>query len=122
VDSFVIIAGIVLLYLGVLIVPYLWAPRGYSVSDRAVVVKRVIGGLEIHPIGEPERWGWTWWGIRLFGSGGMYGYFGLFSFKGLGRVWMHATNRHNLVLIKTRGGKEALISPRDPDSFIKLFE
>jgi hypothetical protein len=88
-------------------------------SDSGVVVKRLIGNLIIENSGEPKRWQWTWWGLRLFGSGGLYGYFGLFALKGIGRVWMHATNRHNLVIIEDVRGREYLPSPDEPDKFIQ---
>lgn len=121
IDDVMAIAGIIILYSAVLVVPYLWAPKGYVITDKRILVKRLIRDLTINFIGEPERWVWTWWGIRLFASGGLYGYFGLFSFKGIGRVWMHATNRHNLVLVKTYQGKKILLSPKDPEEFIKLI-
>ncbi len=120
IDDVSIIAGIIFLYSAVLVIPYLWAPQGYIITNKRILVKRLIGDLTIRFIEEPERWAWTWWGIRLFASGGLYGYFGLFRFKGIGRVWMHATNRHNLVLIKTYQNKKILLSPKDPEEFIKL--
>ena len=120
IDDANIIAGVISLYSAVLVIPCLWAPQGYILTNKRILIKRLIGDLTINFIEEPERWAWTWWGIRLFASGGLYGYFGLFSFKGIGRVWMYATNRHNLVLIKTSQGKKILLSPKDPEEFIKL--
>ena len=118
-NNVLLVSVLMILYGSILFLPYLWSPRGYGISDRGVVVKRLIGNLIIENSGEPKRWQWTWWGLRLFGSGGLYGYFGLFALKGIGRVWMHATNRHNLVIIEDVRGREYLPSPDEPDKFIQ---
>lgn len=120
IDDVRFIALLTILYASVLFIPYLWAPQGYFILKKTVIVKRLIGDVTISFIEEPKRWRWTWWGVRLVGSGGLYGYYGLFSFRGIGRVWMYATNRHNLILIKTDQGKKILLSPKDPEEFIKL--
>jgi hypothetical protein len=119
--SLSILVGMLVLYSAVLGSPYFWAPRAYTVTDNKIVVKRLIGDFQITAAQKPERWRWTWWGIRLFGSGGLYGYYGYFSFRGLGRVCMHATNRNNLVLVKDEKGRRFLLSPSEPDKFIQLF-
>jgi Bacterial PH domain len=121
VDNLSVLVGILALYSAILVVPYLWSPRAYIVASHKIVVKRLIGDFQITVAQKPERWKWTWWGIRLFGSGGLYGYFGYFSFRGLGRVCMHATNRNNLVLVSDEKGRRFLLSPSDPDRFIQLF-
>lgn len=118
-NNMFLMGTLTILYGSILFFPYLWSPRGYGISDRGIVVKRLIGDLTIHICREPKRWHWTWWGLRLFGSGDLYGYFGLFTLKGIGRVWMHATNRNNLVLVKDVRGTKYLLSPDDPDKFIQ---
>ena len=120
-DSLSILVGMLALYSALLGSPYLWAPRAYTVTDNKIIVKRLISDFQITAAQKPERWRWTWWGIRLFGSGGLYGYYGYFSFRGLGRVCMHATNRNNLVLVKDEKGRRFLLSPSEPDKFIQLF-
>ena len=120
-DSLSILVGMLALYSAVLGSLYLWAPRAYTVTDNKIIVKRLIGDFQITAAQKPERWKWTWWGIRLFGSGGLYGYYGYFSFRGLGRVSMHATNRNNLVLVKDEKGRRFLLSPSEPAKFIQLF-
>ena len=119
VESLLLIVGLLILYGGTLAVPFLWAPRGYVIHRNLVLVKRLIGDARILVSEPPRRWNWTWWGIRLFGSGSLYGYYGYFAFRGLGKVLMHATNRHKLVLIRDDRGRGYLISPDDPQKFIK---
>jgi hypothetical protein len=106
---------------GILISLYLFSPRGFELTLSGVVVRRVLRSFEIpyKEIVEAGRVSWTWRGIRLFASGGLYGYFGLFQFSGLGRVWTYVTNRHKLVLIRTRDGTLYMLSPEDPDIFLE---
>jgi hypothetical protein len=111
--------GLVICFALILALPFLWAPRGYELSGNLVIVRRPIGDVKITLAQPALRWKWTWWGLRLFGSGGMYGYFGLFTFKGLGKVRMHATNRNRLVLVTDINGKRYLLSPGDPEGFIQ---
>ena len=118
-DNVFLMGALMILFGSVLFLPYLWSPRGYGFSDKGVVVRRLIGDLTIEICRKPKRWQWTWWGVRFFGSGGLYGYVGLFVLKGIGRVWMHATNRHNLVLIEGVRGISYLISPDEPDQFVQ---
>jgi len=117
--SLLLTIALVILYGSILFLPYLWSPRSYVICDNAVVVRRLIGDLRIDMSRQPRLWKWTWWGLRLFGSGGLYGYYGFFTFKGIGRVRMHATNRHNLVLIEDAKARKHLISPDRPEEFIK---
>jgi hypothetical protein len=112
-------AALIAVFSAVLFVPYLWAPRGYKLHDNQVIIKRPIGDARIIIAQAASRWKWTWWGLRLFGSGGMYGYYGLFTFKGTGMVRMHATNKHKLVLITDVKGKKYLLSPDDPERFVQ---
>lgn len=118
-EDFVVATTVVALFSLILFLPYLWAPRGYTLRGDCIIVRRVIGDLRIRVGQLPSRWKWTWCGLRLFGSGGLYGYFGIFTFKGTGRVRMHATNRHKLVLVRDVEGRKYLLSPDDPESFIR---
>ncbi len=121
-DSPFLLVALIILFSCVLFIPFLWAPQGFSVHDNSVNVKRFIGDKKILVVGKPKRWNWTWWGVRLFGSGGLYGYFGFFAFKGIGRVQMYSTNRHNLILVRDGKGKKYLLSPKEIDCFIKLLQ
>jgi hypothetical protein len=112
-------AVLIALYGSVLFFPYLWAPRGYTLSGDVVSVRRPLGEVKISIAQSAQRWDWTWWGLRLIGSGGLYGYFGIFTFKRIGRVRMYATSRHRLVLIRDAKGRKYLLSPDEPERFIQ---
>jgi len=118
-DNLTLTVGIMVLFVCILLMPLLWAPQGYAVKGNLVTVRRRIGEAEISVAKAPERWKWTWWGVRLFGSGGLYGYFGHFMFKGIGRVRMYAANRHSLVLLVDEKGNKTLVSPNEPERFIQ---
>ena len=113
--------GIIILNVAILLVPFLWAPRGYMLEKNTIIVKRIIGDLEIIVSNEPKIWKWTWWGGRLWASGGLYGYFGIFVFKGIGTVRVYATNRNNLVLVENVKNTKYLVSPDNIDRFMDLL-
>jgi hypothetical protein len=110
--------GIIILCVAILLVPLLWAPRGYFLQNNLIIVKRIIGDLEIIVSKEPKFWKWTWWGGRLWASGGLYGYFGIFVLKGIGMVRVYATNRNNLVLVEDFKNTKYLVSPENVDKFM----
>jgi hypothetical protein len=113
--------GIIILYVAILLVPLLWAPRGYFLQNNLIIVKRIIGDIEIIVSKEAKIWKWTWWGGRLWASGGLYGYFGIFVFKGIGTVRVYATNRNNLVLVEDVKNTKYLVSPENSDRFMDLL-
>jgi hypothetical protein len=118
-DYLPLMIGIITLYGSIIIIPYLWAPQSYTLKGRTVIVKRLVGDLKFQVKSGPERWNWTWWGLRLFGSGGLYGYYGFFTFRNIGIVRMYATNRHNLVLLKDEKDRKILLSPTNSEEFIQ---
>jgi hypothetical protein len=118
-NSLLLKVALIILFGSILSVIFLWAPRGYTLIDNVVVIKRPIGDAKISIAQAASRWKWTWWGLRLFGSGGMYGYYGFFVFRGIGTVRMHATNRHKLVLVTDVNGTKYLLSPDEPERFIQ---
>jgi hypothetical protein len=105
----------------VILVTFACSPRGYAVSGRTLTVRRWIGNARIplHDIKQARRAtaddlrGC----LRLFGSGGMFGYFGLFRTSTLGKCWWYATNRQNMVVVIT-GDQTVLVSPEDVDGFL----
>jgi len=107
------------LILGIILLTYLFAPKGYEITLDGLLIKRplrsfTIPSKEIVAVNKVEK---ISGGIRLWASGGLFGYFGLFKLSGLGRVWVYATNKNKLVLIKTKD-KKYIISPKDPNGFL----
>ena len=108
-----------LLTIGILVVPYLFSPIAFELSKSGVIVKRPLRSFLIpySEIVDVSITDLSWKGIRLWASGGLYGFFGLFYVSNLGRVWAYVTRRKNIILIKTKSLKYA-ISPEDPQTFL----
>lgn len=100
-----------------------WAfhPRHYEVNDEDIRVVRFFksrlfpfsGITEVSALPREAIKG----SMRIFGSGGMFGYFGRFRNKTLGTYIMHVTDRDKLVLLRSEG-KTILVSPDDRDGFL----
>lgn len=108
----------------VIAVAFACSPRGYSVSGRTLSIQRWIGNARIplddlkqarHATSDDLRGT-----LRLFGSGGMFGYYGLFRTSTLGKCWWYATNRQNLVVVIT-GDQTVLVSPEDVVGFLTVI-
>lgn len=113
-----IVAGITA---GVIILSYAYSPRGYAVVGRSIAVRRLIGKVRIPLDGIRElRTGSAddFRGcLRLWGSGGVFGYYGLFRTSRLGKCTWYVTNRRNTVVLITEA-QTAVFSPDDVDNFI----
>jgi hypothetical protein len=83
-------AGVGVILIGL---SYGYSPRRYTVSGRSVVVRRMIGDVRIPLDGAREIRAATAedleGAIRLWASGGLFGYYGLFRTSKLGR-WVSA--------------------------------
>jgi len=109
------------LFAVILVGAYAWSPRGYAVSDGCIEVSRLIGSARIPLDGLREARAATkddFRGcLRLFGNGGLFGYYGLFRTSKLGKSTWYVTNRGKAVVVVT-GEKTALFSPDDVEGFI----
>jgi len=100
---------------------YAWSPRGYMIEDRSILVRRLIGSARI-PLGDVRemRAGTAddFRGcIRLWASGGLFGYYGLFRTSKLGKCWWYVTNRRNAIIVVT-DSRTTVLSPDDGESFM----
>lgn len=105
----------------IFILSYAYSPGGYAISGRSIIVKRLIGNVHIPLDGIREvRTATTddYRGcLRLWGSGGLFGYYGLYRTSNLGKSTWYMTNRRDVVVVIT-GAKRVLFSPDDVDRFI----
>jgi Bacterial PH domain len=104
-----------------ILVSFAYSPRGYVITDRSILVQRWAGRprIALDDVREvrratPDDFRRS---IRLRGSGGLFGYYGLFSSAKLGRFKAYVTNKNNRVIVIT-GSKTALFSPDDVDGFL----
>lgn len=106
----------------VLLIAAAWSPQGYAVEGQTILVRRKIGTLRISiaDLREARRAdsedlrGC----IRLWGSGGLFGYYGLFSTSKLGKSTWYVTDRRKIVVLVT-GAKTVLVSPDDAGGFLE---
>jgi Bacterial PH domain len=98
-----------------------YSPRGYVVSSGLITVKRFIRDVRIPLAGVREARAITKDDlrgcIRLWGNGGLFGYYGLFRTRALGVCSWYVTNRRQAVVVKT-AAKTVLFSPDDKDGFL----
>ena len=114
--------GIVL----VLSICALYRPTGYTLTNDGLQIHRALGTRTIPaatiesiiPITTTDLGG----GIRTFGSGGAFGYLGLFWYRKMGHMTLYVTDRSKMLLVKLVNGKKLLISPDDTQAFLQLYQ
>jgi hypothetical protein len=123
-------AGAVAIFLGaasvaVLALAFAYSPRGFEISEGEFHVKRLIGdvtfpltSLRFVRDATPADFCGC---VRLWGSGGLFGYYGLFWSKALGKSRWYVTDRSKAVVV-TDGSQTVLVSPEDHDGFLAAIE
>jgi hypothetical protein len=115
----IIYSSVLIILIGVFLVSYLYHPSKYILGNFDIAISRPIGDITIHvpdileirAIKETELEGTT----RVFGDGGLFGYFGHYHSPNLGDMQWYATNKNNLVIIRTKQGDAFVISPDNKD-------
>ncbi len=113
------IISFVLMY-GVIFISYGFIPKRIAVSTDQILIKNLFGSVvinikEIETFGTLEKIGLN---LRTAGVGGLFGYFGYFNGKD---VW-YVTNTKKKVQIILQSGKVYMISPENPDDFVKAVQ
>jgi hypothetical protein len=101
-------------------VAWMLHPTSYEISNENLIIHRPVRAIKISlaSIKNIERTE-PGYSMRLFGSGGLFGYYGLFSSNKLGRHHRYTGNNKNLVLISTEK-KKYLLSIHDNLFFQEL--
>lgn len=108
-----------------ILMPYGFSVKQYRIDNEALIICRPFGNKRIPltslvaatPI-DPTSLRWSW---RIFGSGGMFGYYGTFGNRQLGTMKWYMTRKDHAVLITTVTNKKLVLSPDDVDAFIKAY-
>jgi hypothetical protein len=107
-----------------LLVAYGFSPRGYRISGGALIVRRLIGSVRI-PL-EGLRLARAATGddlagaIRVWGNGGLFGYYGIYRTTALGDCNWYVSSRKNAVVIVT-GTRTVVVSPDDGEGFLRAI-
>jgi hypothetical protein len=104
---------------------FAFRPAGYVVTKEEVVVSRPL--LNVHlkradirrVVALPEQDLSA--SIRLFGVGGLFGYYGRYTNLRLGRTTWYATRRNTPVLLETTDNKKYILTPDDPSGFVRAL-
>jgi len=105
------------LFLALIIVSWIYAPQNYVLSNDNLIINRPVNKItvpysqitQIREISKAEL-GTL---IRVWGSGGFFGFYGRFRSTRMGRMQLYTTSRKNLVLLVTDNGDQILLSPDD---------
>jgi hypothetical protein len=114
-----LVAFAALLVLGAVCMAF--RPRAFVFDGRGLEVRRALHGRRIAAPLTAERVPLSSLvGARLLGSGGLFGYLGLFKLDGGGRVSAVLTARGSAVLVRG-SGSSVLLSPADPDGLLRAL-
>ena len=104
---------------------FAFRPAGYVVTADEVIISRPLWDVHIKradirrvaalPARDLSA------SIRLFGVGGLFGYYGKYTNSALGRTTWYATRRDTPVLVETADNKKFILTPNDPNSFAKAL-
>ena len=106
----------------VLLITYGLSPRGFSLGPEGLRIHRPFGA-HVLPLGKVRNarraQPGELCGLRTFGSGGMFGFFGWFWSRKLGHYRAYVTHRRDMVLVEAE--RPYLLSPERPDDFLRTL-
>ncbi len=108
----------------VLLAAYAWSPQSYKIQDRVLIIRRLAGNVQVpldtirqaRAASADDLTGC----VRLFGSGGLFGWYGLFRTARLGKSTWYVTDRQNAVVLVT-DRKTLLVSPDEVERFVNAI-
>jgi Bacterial PH domain len=106
-------------------ITYAFCPLGYVVNYKELIIRRPLSNVTIkrtdirsvEVIDRQKLRG----SIRIFGDGGLFGYYGKFRNSSLGQMTWYVTRRDKIVLVQTAKDKKIILSPDDPQRFVSEF-
>lgn len=119
--------GIPLLAVSIICTAYIaWAmaPKGYALSDLGLLIDRRMRPIniplnEITEVRQLEK-GRLGKSLRLMGTSGFYGHYGLFWSRELGKFRAYVTRSEDLAAVRTEKTLFVL-SPENPEEFVQVL-
>lgn len=111
-----------MLVIVITLLPGLWAPIKYIVTDNEIIVKRICPNVKI-PFAEVSAMNRMPYSqvfkraIRTLGNGGLFAIYGNFKSPSMGKFRAYMTRRDKLVVISTND-KPIVLTPDAPQDFI----
>ncbi len=107
------------------LIVFLYRPISYEITESMVCINRPLLDIKI-PINEinsvvileESRLRGV---VRLFGVGGLFGYWGKFYTSKIGTMTWYATRRDQAILITTTEDKKIVLTPDEPEIFVSTF-
>ena len=104
---------------------YALRPINYELTPDSLIIQRLFMNVKIErnqiiKVVLLEK-GNTKWAFRIFGVGGLFGYFGKFENSTLGSMTWYATRQDRTVLVETVDGKKIIITPDEAEKFVADF-
>jgi hypothetical protein len=120
-----VIIKLLILLTVVIVIVYLFSVKKYRITNDSLEIVRVLNVKsislsslkEVRVVSNSEM-AWT---IRLFGSGGLFGFIGYFWNYKHRFISAYATRMTRLVLVTTKENKKMIISPEDFE-FVEMLQ
>jgi hypothetical protein len=106
-------------------ITYAFRPISYFLTNEQLIIHRPIADVKIdrRQVKSVEllEEGKLRWSVRVFGVGGLFGYYGKFANAKLGGMTWYATRRNKAVLVLTMENKKIILTPDEPERFVGEF-
>jgi hypothetical protein len=117
--------GVIAVAAAALLAGFGYAPAAFEAAPGTLRVQRRLFGSRTFVLGGavgrmPRQFGLG--GIRLWGSGGIWGHYGLYWRRDVGRYYAYVTDRTRLGACETADGRAVVVSPADPDGLVQSLK
>ncbi len=104
---------------------FLWSVKEFRREGDNLIIERMIGTKTVIPLKDIEHAVlidnfMSMKPMRVFGNGGLFGYYGIFSTAEHGSISCHLTRLHRIIMLRTQGRFYA-ISPQDDQQFMAMI-
>ena len=107
-------------------IAFAFRPINYKLNSGQLIIHRLIMDVKIdlNHIKSVELLaiGSLGWSLRIFGVGGLFGYYGKFANSKIGSMTWYATRRDKTVLVTTTNNKKIILTPDKPMKFVAEFK